>query len=290
MSQPNEELFRAIGADDCDRVASAVRAGADLHAAHERGMNALQWSVFHAKPGMFSWLLSQGMKPDAVTKLEKRTAIELALDRGRIGSAHEEIVEAAVGSGANIHWRSFTRQSVLHMACAGDSLRLVQFFLEKGVDPNEADCRGRRPLHALMDASTGIERRIKDICLALLHAGADLEAGDERGVRPIHLAALSEMRDRVLLLRSLGASNHAVGAEPKMEYAISCTPLKAAVVLGDVDVMMESLQRHGSEDSSHLKEAVKFAHENDPSMEALILSWIARESARQALSVPGAHP
>lgn len=294
MSRATPQLHQALKRRDAHLAAMALAGGANVHAVvDDSGMNAVQWCASCGEPELFALMLAHGGHPDAMTQ-RKRTALDLTLERSMcyplMNPKYEKVIEQAVAAGASLGWRGSRNEGLLHRVCNSDSLRLVNLLLDKGLDPNQPDNQGRRPLHVVMNSRSDTKKQTRPICLALVRAGADLEAGDQRGVRPIHLAAMRQKADSVGLLRALGASNHGVPVEDDLEETISRTPLQAAVMLGDAEVMIESLQRHGANARNDVKDALDLAHKNNPVMESLLLSWVAREAAQKSLAATGMQP
>ena len=92
---------------------------------------------------------------------------------------------------------------------------VIQFLLERGVNPDWADVDGRTPLHhaALRDST--------DVAQLLLNRGANANSTSLGGWTPLHGAAAGGRKDMVELLLN-------AGAEPNMASESGLTPLLLA--------------------------------------------------------------
>ncbi|KAL8177066.1 UNVERIFIED_CONTAM: Arf-GAP with coiled-coil, ANK repeat and PH domain-containing protein 1 [Gekko kuhli] len=103
----------------------------------------------------------------------------------------------ALAHGADVNWVNVAHESrtPLLQAVAANSLLACEFLLQNGASVNQADSRGRAPLHhATILGHTGLA------CL-FLKRGANMNAVDEEGKDPLSIAMDSTNADIVTLLR-----------------------------------------------------------------------------------------
>ena len=131
----------------------------------------------------------QGQLPASTPKLdhvlgaalhEAFRAVAAAAGAGGTSGAPAEaacsIAEALLIRGAPVEWREPAGdECALHAACRSGSTAAVSLLLEHGARVNQADRRGRTPLHhAVAAGAAGVVRH-------LLHSGADAELRDTDG-------------------------------------------------------------------------------------------------------------
>ncbi|XP_070249719.1 arf-GAP with coiled-coil, ANK repeat and PH domain-containing protein 1 isoform X1 [Myotis yumanensis] len=103
----------------------------------------------------------------------------------------------ALAHGADVNWVNTGQENAtpLIQATAANSLLACEFLLQNGANVNQADSRGRGPLHhATILGHTGLA------CL-FLKRGADLGAQDSEGRDPLTIAMETANADIVTLLR-----------------------------------------------------------------------------------------
>ncbi|XP_031790096.1 arf-GAP with coiled-coil, ANK repeat and PH domain-containing protein 1 isoform X4 [Piliocolobus tephrosceles] len=103
----------------------------------------------------------------------------------------------ALAHGADVNWVNGGQENAtpLIQATAANSLLACEFLLQNGANVNQADSRGRGPLHhATILGHTGLA------CL-FLKRGADLGARDSEGRDPLTIAMETANADIVTLLR-----------------------------------------------------------------------------------------
>jgi ankyrin repeat protein len=95
-------------------------------------------------------------------------------------AADLDIVRALLAAGVNIHAKDTSSVNVLSSV---ESVEMLRFFLEHGVDPNNEDDFGRTPLHYA--CSTNVTAPVK---LLLQFGAATVEKADTAGHTPVVLA------------------------------------------------------------------------------------------------------
>lgn len=95
---------------------------------------------------------------------------------------------------------------ILHVAAwLGNDIKLVEFLLKKGANPNITNENGETPLHRAVERS--LKRRLitLDIIRLLCRHGADPNQSNENLCTPLHQAARHSWHDPIKLLIELGA-------------------------------------------------------------------------------------
>lgn len=122
--------------------------------------------------------------------------------------------------------RGFT---LLHVAVEGDFKDIAEYVIQRGIEVNEPDSYGYRPLHLV---------KSKAMAELLISKGADVNLRDNYGLAPLHNAVLEGYREIMELLIARGADINAV--ENK-----GFTPLKMAVKY-KLPELEEILKQHGA--------------------------------------------
>jgi ankyrin repeat protein len=110
-------------------------------------------------------------------------------------------VQKLLAKNADIHFKTYLDQTLLHAAAAGPNQAVVQLFLQKGLDVRDLDKAGQTPLHA---AAAGRSSGAIDLLIA---SGADIEAIDrsEYGETALNIAAESGNYEAMKALINRGA-------------------------------------------------------------------------------------
>jgi ankyrin repeat protein len=274
-----------------DLVAQLLANGADLNARGPRGQTALMWAVAQKHPDVVKVLLAHGAAVGARSDVWSQvmavpphghlaynraiphggdTALMFAARVGDVASA-----TLLVAAGANVNDADAWGVSATTLAAHAGFGELVEFFLERGADPNAANA-GFTALHA------AIMRRDAKMVTALLAHGADANApirswtptrrsskdfhfGPELvGATPFWLAARFSQPDVMRLLVKHGADPlfvhrvEYVADESYRRRTHATTALMAAAGMGGGTAWLQPEQ--GERDGLTL-EAVKLAAE-----------------------------
>jgi len=163
----NTVLHRSVtggDANDMDRLAGIIAAGANVNATNSAGETPLHIAV--RKIG--SW-----------SELENGNSPVQCLIRGK----------------ANVNAQDAEGRTPLHVLAAADTtfkIEATKALLNAGANPNLRDKHGRTPAHVFLSGDWPWSEASQCITL-LAKAGADLSAKDDQGKTPLHyLAGLGE--------------------------------------------------------------------------------------------------
>ena len=172
---PEVDFFRAVNVDDDRTVRSLLAAGLDPNLTNAQGQPALVLAMRDDSPKVAAVLLAHpSVRVDAVTAADE-TALMLAAMRGRL-----EWVQKLAARGAALKRPGW---APLHYACSGpDSLEVVRFLLNQGVDIDARSPNGTTPL--MMAARYGSQ----DAAELLLMRGADVRLLNDRGLNAVEFA------------------------------------------------------------------------------------------------------
>lgn len=137
--------------------------------------------------------------------------------------------------------------SMLHYAAESGHLKVVEFFIAKGLDLNEEGLYGATPLIRSLAGNI----KSPEIAIVLINAGADVKKADRFKTTPLHYAALyanvtppGKTLELVKLLIEKGADVNAGDKDMK-------TPLGMALDATGTDLkkkakVIELLKKHGA--------------------------------------------
>jgi ankyrin repeat protein len=166
-------------------VEQLIAKGADVNKRAARAQTALMWAVAQKHPEVVKVLLARGADVQARSDtwtlvmavpphgyLPYNRAIPHGADTALLFAARVGDLESAkllVAAGANVNDHDAWGVSATVLAAHSGFRDLVEFLLEKGADPNQAEA-GFTALHE------GIMRRDEEMVAALLDHGADANA------------------------------------------------------------------------------------------------------------------
>ena len=145
--------------------------------------------------------------------LEQETALGLQPNR------QDDVVVKSLLGVQQVNDTDAQGRTVLHLVCAGGTLRYIEELLRRKADPNALDRQRRTCLHHAATAGSSKAMR------CLLSAGLDPTARDLDGWTPLHWAAKGGKIGNIqLLLES--------GADPTVKSRAGWTPLAVATYQG----------------------------------------------------------
>lgn len=148
-----------------------------------------------------------------------RILFERQIAQGLQPSRHDDIVVKSLLGEQKINDTDAQGRTVLHLVCAGGTLRYIEELLKRGADARALDKQQRTCLHHA--ATAGSSKAIK----RLLEVGLDPCATDLDGWTPLHWAAKGGKIGNIqLLLES--------GADPTVRCGAGWTPLAVAKYQG----------------------------------------------------------
>jgi ankyrin repeat protein len=170
-------LCRAIEANDLAEMERLVNAGADVNAQGKGKMTPLLWAFPDNQLARFKWLLEHGANPNVL-----------------------------VESDFNTGQRTFSGDSVTHMACATPFAGYFDAVFDFGGDPNlrRPGARGRdaTPLFTVIFA--GGRNRVEKV-KRLIAAGADMNVLSGGSTPPMQAASWFKQNDLVRIMLDAGA-------------------------------------------------------------------------------------
>ena len=178
-NDPQIQLFRHIELDSPGGVRELLRGGMNPNGANAAGQLPLHWALMHESPKVVSLLIAYpGIDLEAQNANGERPLMLAAL-RGRLAWA-----QALMKAGASVEpQRGTPAWNALHYACSGpDSLEVVRFLLDQGVDIDARSPNGTTPL--MMAARYGSQ----DAAELLLKRGADVRLLNDRGLNAVEFA------------------------------------------------------------------------------------------------------
>ena len=259
-------FYRAMKDGQDDRVRSLIASCAGAIPTDEDGCisSPLVNAAVIGRSDYVRWLLDAGADVEARNTSPKVSTFHLRAYEAALWFEHAEIVALLEAAGTSLDFGAhlFRRESVvveqlldadparlrtrwirptftlLHVAAELDSAELVEVFLERGVDPNEADADGHTPLRFAARNTPALA-----VVAALVRGGGDVNHRSRTGITPLtaacrHLESLPTVR---WLLEH--------GADPNLVPANGTSALQKAVN-NEVPEMVELLLAHGA-DAGH---------------------------------------
>jgi ankyrin repeat protein len=149
-----------------------------------------------------------------------------------IASGDAQVVERALGSGANVDSRAADQATPLIAATLGNQPTIVELLLSKGADVTARNSGGFTPLHAAAYVGSAT------IAKQLLAKGAPLDDADNKaGVTPLMVAGEENHADVAELLISQGA-------DPGHPEIHGYLPITRALWKGNKDIV-HLYKQHG---------------------------------------------
>lgn len=122
---------------------------------------------------------------DCSSSATQSPSIEVAIKEGNLQDFENKLRQVDNIKLLNLPLSGKGANTLLHLAAALGQPEMVVRLIKAGVDVDQANARGERPLH-LASQQGSIE-----MINALLAAGANVNVANARGERPLHFAAVS---------------------------------------------------------------------------------------------------
>ncbi|CAC5376392.1 unnamed protein product [Mytilus coruscus] len=160
-----------------------------INAKDENGSTPLIWACLNRRKDVVEMLMKTGADINLVD-FTGNTPLQNALDSGNV-----EIAESLISKGANVHLGSS-----LHSACRKGYRHIVELIINKGVDINKRDNRGRTPL---LIACSHVQ---EDLVNFSLDKSCEIHHSNKMGDTPLSAACRSGSKVLVQKLLSKGAN------------------------------------------------------------------------------------
>ncbi|XP_071095400.1 ankyrin repeat domain-containing protein 50-like [Haliotis cracherodii] len=158
-----------------------VSIGADMSLVDNNSDKNLHVACFGGHVEMVEYLLSQNTAAINTRGHFGRTPVMIAAEYG-----HREAFDLLVRKGADVFLVDDSNDTILHVACFGGHVEMVQYLLSKiTVDIN---CKGNYGRTPVMVAAEKGHRKTFDL---LVKQGADVSLVDDNGYNILHLASLA---------------------------------------------------------------------------------------------------
>lgn len=311
-----------------------LQAGVDVNQPiNLEGKMALYVAVQREHMALVMALLSRGANINAVHRSHAPTAMSMAIVKGNTtlfqeflargaDFHHDDIkyammsrkvsmVEALFAQGVDLHYRCSAGSDLLFLAVTAGSTTIVDYLLQRGLDPNRVQAYGRLPLnyaalardYAMVqcliqaganlngaeapDGNTALHYaaymgNLREMEL-LIDAGADINVQTANGATPLHLAAEHYQEQAIRLLLKRGADINKTNAQ-------GLTPLAHATYRGAYNTPSILARAHTLQElSRHM--ATRFSQRYpgcaEPVFEELEVIYQQKQSACMALQRPG---
>ncbi|MEQ5768100.1 ankyrin repeat domain-containing protein [Halomonas sp. H33-56] len=221
-----------------------ARHGADMQATTPDGRTALHLAALANRAEVVTALLDLGGVSVDVLDKHAMSALQLACLKGASEAAKVLLIGQGVIEQADIEQATepgvATRESakaplaptLLHLACVGGALDLVETLIMAGADCDASDAEGWHPLHLAVQFNhqTLVER--------LVAAGAEVDAcAEQPGVTALQLAAEGGYKDIAIVLAD-------AGADIDMATRDRDAPVLIALSLGQFPLALALIQRN----------------------------------------------
>ena len=244
--EPPEELFfKAVEANDVERVSILLRKATDTSAPtstprhlnrrpkkvsnvnirNEQGLSALHICALHGFEIVARLLVEHGADVNLVTR-HGTTALYLACQYNHI----PVVLLLLDKTEAHVDFPDLNRNTPLHAAASNGHVNTVELLLEHEADATAQNNRGETPLHvaarwgyselvrrllasgADVNARTDVDGATPlhiasdaEVISILIDCNADINAEDDEGLSPVHRAVRQGNVDRVRMLWNRGA-------------------------------------------------------------------------------------
>lgn len=165
------------------------------------GETALHYAARGSNPQLLERLLKSEEDPNSRLKRGKQTPLYEAFSYpNRPIEVVQKMATTLIENGADLYNLNANGQTALDLAAYSGSEKILEYLLEKGMNPNHKDESGRNALHRALNKGNR-----EDIVLRLISSGANLNVRDNNGVTPLEIAVKNGYTDIVRLLILNGA-------------------------------------------------------------------------------------
>ena len=161
-----------------------------------------------------------------------------------------EVVRILLEAEADIENRNNLGETLLHrsiFSCTTRNYAFLELFLEKGLNPNARDKKGKTPLMDLCFQNGMRRGGVSAGVRILIDAGADIHARNDEGMMPIHCAVRLSVSDNPEVTATLLKA----GADANAETEKGLTPLLMAC-MGNFASVVDLLLQAGA-DVNHVQ-------------------------------------
>ena len=268
-SQPPPDLIAAVVADDSERIAALLAAGADIHEKWIEGITALHVGASGADMAIVKQLVTAGANvhvtaggaaitplhmaaanPDSAvvtTLLDAGASVDAVTNGGAtplaltVLSNNSDAARVLIEAGADVNITSpEDGLTMLHVAASKGVYGVAEVLIEAGAHLEATDATGRTPLHHAAKRSD--EAGDEGVAQLLIDAGANVNVYDGSGLTALHMAVGS---NRHLLAESLLDAGANIDARAESGGA---TALHMAAAAGCLDCVGLLLRRGATVD------------------------------------------
>lgn len=173
-----DNLFRAIWADNPRAAKRAISMGADVNARNVMDRTPLHEACIKNRPAIVRMLLDAGARVD-IAGLP--SAHDWDLLQAACADGYTDIARLLLSHGAKVEVPDAAGRRPLHLACENGYPDITQMLLDAGAEVNTQDDHGCTPLHLACS-----EFGYVNSAPLLLEKGADATVRDDTGYTPLH--------------------------------------------------------------------------------------------------------
>ena len=185
-------LHVAIGKRDVSMIKLLLREGANC-AEKWRGTPPIHRACLGMDYEITQLLLDAGASATSLDDRQKQPLHSLLSEQWPDAS---DVIDLLVSRGADIHARTRTGETALHLSCWYPSVDNVRALLVHGADINTEDMDGNTPFHTVLLSCWGDSAHFEAVVRLLLEHGVNTDAQNGAGDTPLHLLVARCLRGR----------------------------------------------------------------------------------------------